>query len=171
MNKIRLWFLRLFIPISKLISHLGKPEPRRTYGDYAAIAEIIRPGDVLLSREDWRLSNLLIPGFWSHAAIYIGDNVLEAVPPRVRTQALAEFVISVDSVAVLRPTLPIEFGDFSNLYMGADYDWIFSDDGAWFCSELVRDYLSRCGLVMSKLKTPQDFFNKRDEFKLLYEAR
>jgi hypothetical protein len=80
-------------------------------------------------------------------------------------------VYSVDSIALLRPRLPFTFADHANLYLGAEYDWIFSEDGAWFCNEMVRDYLSRCGLLMSALKTPQEFYNKRDEFTLLYEAR
>lgn len=172
MEKIRIWFLKIFIPVSKIISKLGKPEPRRRYEDFEKIISIIKPGDILLSREDYRLSNVLIPGFWSHAALYLGNGrVLEAVPPRVREQHLGEWVVSIDSVCLLSPTLPFTFADHANDYLGKDYDWVFSDDGAWFCNELVRDYLSRCGLILSALKTPQSFYDKRDEFQLLYEAR
>jgi hypothetical protein len=94
----------------------------------------LQPGDVLLCRAEGKLTAALLPGFWSHAAIYLGSRaelealsvrehphaarrweqipehagplgcVIEGVAPRVRICAL-ETSLNADHVAVLRPNV------------------------------------------------------------------
>lgn len=40
--------------------------------DIQALCEKLQPGDVCIARKNWYLSNAGIPGFWPHAAMYLG---------------------------------------------------------------------------------------------------
>jgi hypothetical protein len=37
------------------------------------ISQVLEPGDILLERREWYLTNVGIPGFWTHAALFIGS--------------------------------------------------------------------------------------------------
>lgn len=94
----------------------------------------LRPGDILLVRADEKLTAALLPGFWSHAAIYLGSRaeleqaglrdhsilqqlenlpqqvlasglVIEAIAPRLAINPLSRSLFG-DHVLALRPNLP-----------------------------------------------------------------
>ena len=72
-------FRRAWYPAqSKFAEWMGDTRVRRI-GTYliteAQLEEMDRhlePGDILLSRKNWYLSNVGLPGFWPHAILYIG---------------------------------------------------------------------------------------------------
>ena len=104
---------------------------KRVSGDVRQeLAGLLRPGDVLVTRHEYALSNLFLPGYWPHAALFVGRPedrerlgieidpdkaerwsgdrcVLEALKDGVRFRPLEE-TASVDALAVLRPRLSNE---------------------------------------------------------------
>ena len=41
--------------------------------ELAQMKRLMKPGDIFLNRSDYYISNIGIPGFWTHAGIYVGD--------------------------------------------------------------------------------------------------
>ena len=98
---------------------------------------LLQPGDVMLMRAEKKLTAAILPGFWAHAALFLGGQrdleglgiagypfvqkhwaelaaqdrglgcVIEAISPRVQIQSL-EKALYADHVVVLRPALAAE---------------------------------------------------------------
>jgi hypothetical protein len=101
------------------------------------VRDVLKPGDILLMRNDSRITAALIPGFWTHVALFLGGQadfeqlelrahphaakhwaripnnadplglVIEAVCPCVQINPL-EKCLQVDHLLVLRPDLSRE---------------------------------------------------------------
>jgi hypothetical protein len=177
---IRFQLVKVMYPVLKLVEKLGKPEPKVTGEFYYQVEGLIKPGDILLSKEDLKLVNVLIPGFWSHAAIYVGDRiVVEAVGRGVVKTPLCQWILGKDHVAVLRFKDATEdqskaAAELSCTLVGQPYDYSFSSGNkAWYCAEVVwyaydksmggfKEFTLRETLGAQTV-TPSDFFNASDK--------
>lgn len=93
----------------------------------ASLEALLLPGDVIVTRHDRAFTNLFLPGYWPHSALYVGSDqdrrrlgirlddgrterwtgdrkTLEALKDGVLFRSLDE-TLGVDAVAVIRPVL------------------------------------------------------------------
>lgn len=110
-------------------------EPKRALGDPCETArKALEPGDILVTRHCDALSNVFLPGFWPHAALYVGElgngggEVVEAKKDGVRLRPLSE-TLAVDAFLILRANLgaPIRecAAERALTHVGKLYDFAF----------------------------------------------
>ena len=121
------------------------------------LREIIQPGDVFVTRKEHAATNYFLPGYWPHAAFYIGGNdVIEALKDGVKHRDLGS-PFSNDAVALIRPKLD-EAGVSeaiqrakSHLGKPYDFDFDFTRGGRMVCTEVVYRSLEGLGGIEFKL--------------------
>ncbi len=114
--------------LSELNNHFH--QKRVTPGVIRGARRLLRPGDAIVTRHDDAMTNLFLPGYWPHGALYIGTDrerrelgvrmsddrwersgssmrVLEARKDGVRFRPLSE-TLHVDAFAIIRPKLTPE---------------------------------------------------------------
>ncbi|MBK1831218.1 hypothetical protein JIN77_10805 [Verrucomicrobiaceae bacterium R5-34] len=145
----------------------------------ATISALLRPGDVFVTRHDDALSNLFLPGFWPHAALYIGsaeERGLLGVPTPADDSRCLELVrfleakkdgvlfrafedtLQVDAFMVLRPKLAqaecAEALTRAMSHEGKLYDFVFDFRKAdrLACTEVVYRGYHGIGPVRFELR-------------------
>jgi len=134
--------------------------------DQREILNTLQPGDVLLRRYDHYISGLMIPGYFTHSAIYVGDNkVIHMLGDGICEEDILVFM-RCDDMAVLRFNDSTKIDNAiklakEQLAKGVEYDFDFDfvDAGKFSCTELVHFLFGYPDItrLKSKYLVPDDF--------------
>jgi len=165
--------MNILKPLIKLSGHiylskkplflLYKPKFHKLKGsEIRTILNTLKNGDILLRRYHGYLNTILTPGYWGHAALYVGRNkVIHAVSQGVVKEDILDFC-RCDDIALIR------IKDASRDHIknaitkanqmekeGLEYDYEFeSGDREVYCTELIdvaygnifdKDYVKKWG--------------------------
>jgi uncharacterized protein YycO len=150
----------------RVIADIGGNENSRvTLVVQDQLSEILQTGDVIITRHDLVASNLFLPGYWPHAALYIGSDkdreslniqvdqdiaerwsdkirILEAKSDGVLFRPLSE-ALGVDELVIIRPNLTSEelaqglARAVQHEGKGYNFDFDFFSSNQLVCTEVV----------------------------------
>lgn len=175
-NKLIAWFSDIRIYVGGIIlfgeSHYAIKGPHTRQ-----VLDVLKPGDVLLRKYKHYLGSMLIPGYWSHAAIYIGDNqVVHMLGCGITNEDILTF-LRCDDVMVIRcideariESAIKEAFNYLHKGIGYDYEFDFEDTKEMSCTEFIDvcygrlEYKSK---FINKLILPDDLLGSM--FKVVWK--
>ena len=112
--------------------------------DVRKIIDIIQPGDILLRRYDSYISGLMIPGYFTHAALYTNKNkITHMVGTGIGQEDILTFT-RCDNLCLIRCNnqervkKALEYAELKlKENVAYDYDFDFSDATNMSCTEFV----------------------------------
>jgi len=181
--KIKRFFIRKFgnilvyrFPLFVMFGHTSYQMKGK---DVREVLNTIQPGDILLRRYNNYISGLLIPGYYTHSAIYIGNNeIIHMLGDGINKQDILTFC-SCDSITIIHCIVEQiskeavnKATELFNKGVEYDYDFDFSNDTRFSCTELIDYLYDKPKIVRKKEKyiIPDDFLTL-DEliFKISYQ--
>ena len=189
---LRLSILNALVPVSKAVGKMHAPfSHKEVTGKHVYdIEPHLGPGMVLLSYIRGEVSNLAIPGEFTHAAMVVSDKeVIEASGAGVQKKDLITFMTSKDRVALLHPkfcgavhmSLALKYAEGC---LGAPYDFVFTPGNkAFYCSELIQHayeqttapgtkviFTRRTSLGIATV-LPVDFYLAKEKWALVWDSK
>jgi len=144
--RLRKFLLGVAYPLTGFIGKVHMPYSHKqiTSKQYREIKKILLPGMAMCTQTRGEMTNIFIPGFWSHAAIYVGDSkVMEAVSKGVVVTDLIDFLLTKDAVIVKDPIFAdrdqmIDAVTWALSQEGKGYDFYFDKSNDFFyCAEFL----------------------------------
>ncbi len=158
----------LFEVSGRAIAEMRNPFHRKRVRRQARkqLAELMQPGDVLITRHDDAMSNLFLPGFWPHGAFIIGTPsqrealgvtyhsdqkeraqnpicILEAKKDGVRFRSIRE-TLTVDAFVLFRPKFVSDTDRKSSIEKALshegklyDFEFDFNRSDRLVCTEVI----------------------------------
>jgi uncharacterized protein YycO len=145
--------------------------------DMRAVLNNLQAGDIMLRRYSHYLGSVLIKGYFSHAAIYVGENnVIHMLGEGITEEDILTFM-RCDDMAILRYRNASKVETAINrakklLKEGIDYDYNFDTESSskFYCTEFVDsifDYPIRDSNKDKKIILPDDYLDCLD-FRLIW---
>jgi hypothetical protein len=133
------------------------------------ILDTLEPGDILLRRYSHYIGSRLVPGYWSHVALYVGDGeVIHMLGNGIAKEDILTFM-RCDDIAILRGeekdrayNAIIGANNYYNLSIKYDYSFNFKDKSKMSCTELLYDIYAEPEItkrISDKYICPDDFLN------------
>ena len=103
---------------------------------------VLQNGDILLTRRDWFLKNLIVPGRYKHVGVYNEREVLEMQNDGYQETPVEYFFSNYTEIAVYRPKDPAfaeKFIKEIRTFSKVEYDSRFSlNHKNMYCSEMIH---------------------------------
>jgi uncharacterized protein YycO len=133
-----------------------------------------------VTRTEGELTNLFIPGYWSHCAVYVGGGfVMEAIGKGVAKTDLTDFLMGKDHAMILRPLFAndaqmAKAAAWSLTQEGLPYDYEFEGGSKKFYCAMLYYAALKVGMDGQspftlretwgvQTVTPDDFPNAKDK--------
>jgi uncharacterized protein YycO len=160
------WFGNIQIFPYPFFIMFGHTSYRMRGDDVQEVLNTIQPGDILLRRYNHYISGLMIPGHFTHAAIYMGDDkVVHMLGEGINKESILSFC-RCDEIAIIHclseQITKIAIKKAAAFYKDEikyDFDFNFSEEKEFSCTELINDIFDNP--KMCKIKEnyilPDDF--------------
>lgn len=170
-GNIKIYRYPFFILIGHVAYKIKGPHQRK-------IMSLLEPGDVILRRYDAYVSGLMIPGYFTHAGVYVGDDqIIHVLGSGICKEDILTFT-RCDDIAILRHNdKNLVKGAITKAWQqlekGIAYDFVFDakSPDKFYCTEFVDfcyDYPVR-NSIKDKYIIPDAFL--KSVFYPIFEGR